>query len=397
MTLKRGWRLSTPTIRGANRVGNRMVLGCLVSAVVVLTAPVARAAELPPEIQVDRYLVQAEREASEGNHHAALSTLDRALALYGEHDMEVPSSFWFRYGDVSHQSGLHSEAVGAATRYLREAGREGKHYEAALRLLDAADAAVAEERALEARARAAAEAKSTAVEKAAKNMVVIPSGTFRMGCLSSDGCEDDEKPVREVRIRSFALSKYEVTYAQWDVCVTDGRCRQASSKYGSGQQPVIVSWNEAQAYARWLSESTGERYRLPSEAEWEYAARAGTETKYHWGDDVGFGNARCTDCEGFFQQRTALIGSFAPNGFGLHDMHGNVNEWVEDCYMIGDGYDGAPSDGSARLGYCRFRAIRGGSWLSGSEEIRAAARGAARPDNIRDYLPGFRVARSLSQ
>ena len=385
----------TAMMRRAGSAWTGWVRQAMTAAVAVM---MLAGADLPPEIQVDRYLVQAEREVREGNHHAALSTLDRAIALYEEHEMGIPSTFWLKYGDVSLQSGRYSEAVEAATRYLRDAGREGQHYEAALRLLDAAEAAVAEERAAKARARAAAEAKATAVEAAVGNMVVIPAGTFRMGCLSNEDCEDDEKPVHEVRVPSFALSKYEVTFAQWNVCIADGVCPRASDCWGWGHQlPVIVSWDDAQAYARWLSTTTGDAYRLPSEAEWEYAARAGTETRYHWGDDVGTGKARCWGCDGEWN-RTAPVGSFEPNAFGLHDMHGNVGEWVEDCYMIGGTYDGAPSDGSARVTeYCRFRAIRGGGFVGSPKDIRAAARGAAAPDNTSDYLPGFRVARRLSQ
>ena len=129
-------------------------------------------------------------------------------------------------------------------------------------------------------------------------MVVIPAGRFRMGCLSNDdACRDDEKPVREVVIASFALSKHEVTFAQWDACVSGGGCgghRPEDVGWGRADRPVVnVSWEDAQSYVSWLSRQTGEEYRLPTEAEWEYAARAGTTTKYSWGNEIGKNRANC--------------------------------------------------------------------------------------------------------
>ena len=162
------------------------------------------------------------------------------------------------------------------------------------------------------------------------------------------------------------MSKFEVTFDEWDACVAYGDCdpRVSDSGWGRGRQPVInVTWDDAKRYVAWLSRMTGKPYRLLTEAEWEYAARAGTQTAYSWGDEIGKGNANCDGCGSQWDNKqTAPVGSFAANAFGLYDMHGNVWEWVEDCFH--DNYEGAPDDGSAWTadGDCNSRVLRGGSW-----------------------------------
>ena len=198
-------------------------------------------------------------------------------------------------------------------------------------------------------------------------MVVIPAGRFRMGCLSNDdSCGSDEKPIHEVRIsQAFALSVYEVTFEDYDRFTHPNKVYDEG--WGRGNRPVInVSWNDAKEYVAWLSSQTGSEYRLPSESEWEYAARAGSTMKYSWGNTIGANRANCNDwgdggCGSQWDgKQTAPVGSFAPNGFGLYDMHGNVYEWVEDCWNTS--YAGAPSDGSPwRQGECAKRVLRGGS------------------------------------
>lgn len=224
-------------------------------------------------------------------------------------------------------------------------------------------------------------------------MVVVPSGSFRMG--SSYG-GDWEKPVHDVRIGySFAVGKYEVTFGQWDACVSAGGCSHRPFDSVRGSRPVInVSWNDAQEYVRWLSRTTGERYRLLSEAEWEYVARAGTTTRYWWGNDIGRGRASClSDC-GDSDDEAAPVGSFAANGFGLHDVHGNVWEWVEDC--ANDSYRGAPTDGAAwTTGDCSTRVLRSGSFNDYAEYLRSANRYRGYPDYRGGNDIGFRVARTL--
>ena len=240
-------------------------------------------------------------------------------------------------------------------------------------------------------------------------MVVIPAGRFTMGSPSTEtGRAGDEGPAHVVAIaKSFAAGKYEVTFAEWDACVVGGGCngyRPADQGWGRGSRPVInVSWEDAKAYVGWLSQRTGQQYRLLTESEWEYAARAGTSTRYWWGDLVGRGNANCDGCGTQWDgKQTAPAGSFKPNAFGLHDMLGNVLEWVEDCWH--DRYTGAPTDGTAWTVNCTdtSRGLRGGSWFYYSVNARSADRNCNYADvrdpgyadfRIGDY--GFRVARTL--
>ena len=228
-------------------------------------------------------------------------------------------------------------------------------------------------------------------------MVMIPAGTFRMGCVSGRDCYDDEQPVHAVTIsRSFALSKYEVTFEEYDRFTFPNRVDDEG--WGRGRRPVMnVSWNDAQEYVAWLSSQAGAQYRLPSEAEWEYAARAGTTTAYTWGNEIGNNRANCVGCGSQWGNRpkmTAPVGSFGANAWGLHDMYGNVLEWVQDCWH--DSYVGAPGDGSAwTVGEnCGRRVLRGGSWGSASWVLRAAVRRGYGAGS-RGFTSGFRVARTL--
>jgi formylglycine-generating enzyme required for sulfatase activity len=230
-------------------------------------------------------------------------------------------------------------------------------------------------------------------------MVVIPAGEFTMGSPASEpGRGDDEEPQhRVVFVKPLAVARFEVTFDDWDACVAHGDCvRVTDAGYGRGRQPVInVTWFDAQQYAAWLSRMTGRPYRLLSEAEFEYAARAGTLTAYPWGDDIGRNNANCVRCGSEWDNRQpAPVGSFAANRFGLHDMHGNLLQWVEDCYH--DSYTGAPSDGSAWTEVdCARRVVRGGQWDGNPQDLRSAFRYNLTPDD-RDSVLGFRLARTLT-
>ena len=229
-------------------------------------------------------------------------------------------------------------------------------------------------------------------------MVVLPTGRFRMGDLDGSG-RSNERPVRTVTIsRPIAMGKYPVTFEEYDRFVSaTGAARPADYGWGRGTRPVIyVSQEDAKAYAVWLSKQTGKRYRLPSEAEWEYAARAGTTTRYSWGDDIGRNRANCDGCGSEWDDtQTAPVGSFAANPFGLYDMHGNVEEWVEDRWH--DNYEGAPSDGSAwTTGGDKSRAVvRGGSWYYFPSWLRSAFRFGHLPSN-RDFNLGFRLVQDLN-
>jgi formylglycine-generating enzyme required for sulfatase activity len=225
-------------------------------------------------------------------------------------------------------------------------------------------------------------------------MIVIPAGEFEMG--SND--TPREKPVHRVGIaRPIAIGRREVTFAEWDQCVAAGACsyRPNDRGWGRANRPVIdVSWDDAKTYINWLSKKTGKQYRLPTEAEWEYAARAGTKSPFWWGRDTGKGLANCHDCgapDG--GSKTAAAGSFRPNAFGLYDTAGNAAEWVEDCWN--DSYRGAPKDGSAwTTGQCGLRVLRGGSFGNKADAVRSPARFRYDRD-VRYFANGFRVARDL--
>lgn len=224
-------------------------------------------------------------------------------------------------------------------------------------------------------------------------VTVLPGGLFVMGSPASEaGRSADEGPQREVSIAPFAISAREVTFAQWDACLAGGGCNGYSPPdrgWGRGDRPVTdVSWDDVQAYLDWLnSRAEGIRYRLPSEAEWEYAARAGGGEAYAFGQ-------RVTQTQATFRARqTTPVGAHAANAFNLYDMHGNVGEWVEDCYA--PNYNLAPIDGAAvQADECTRRAWRGGGYADQANRLRAAARNAA---PARQRLPGvgFRVARTL--
>ncbi len=230
-------------------------------------------------------------------------------------------------------------------------------------------------------------------------MIVVPSGQFPMGDLSGNGYKAAQ-PVRTVSIaKPFAVSKHEVTFEQYErFAEASGRALPDDKEWGRSNRPVInVSWDDAKAYAEWLSVQTGKTYRLLSEAEWEYVARAKTETMFWWGSDIGESRANCSECGSAWDGlQTAPVGSFVPNAFGLYDTAGNVWEWVEDCWH--DTYENAPEDGSAWLeangGQCTLRVVRGGSWFNDPEDLRSAYRF----NGSRDYGDndiGFRLAQDL--
>ena len=220
-------------------------------------------------------------------------------------------------------------------------------------------------------------------------MVVIPPGSYDMA-----------RSKRITLSRSFAVGKTEVPFAQWDACVAEGGCthRPSDEGWGRGSRPVMnVNWDDAKQYVAWLSRKTGKTYRLLTEAEWEYAARAGTTTAYYWGDSdsaicqyasVNKGGGGCGT------KKTSPVASKNPNAFGLYDMLGNVWEWVEDCWNQDIG--GIPSDGSARTsGDCGQRGLRGGSWNDFPNDARSAIRSKYTTVNRDLNDVGFRVARTL--
>ncbi|MCK1740535.1 SUMF1/EgtB/PvdO family nonheme iron enzyme [Bradyrhizobium sp. 139] len=216
-------------------------------------------------------------------------------------------------------------------------------------------------------------------------MIAILGGSFAMG--SND--DPTERPVHQVMVKSFSIAKYPVTVQEWNECAAAKAC--GFTAIGKDDAPITnVSWTDAQQYAAWLAKTTKKPYRLPSEAEWEYAARGGTSTKYWWGDKLQRGMAGCKDCGDAAAEQPAKVGSFKPNAFGLYDMGGGVDQWVEDCWH--KTYQGAPNDGSAWSGGdCSSHVLRSGSWKNDSRYVRPSNRDGY-DTNVRYPTHGFRVA-----
>jgi len=238
----------------------------------------------------------------------------------------------------------------------------------------------------------AAPAGQPAVQAAASirepEMVSLRGGSFAMGSNE----DVSEKPVRQVTVKPFAMGKFPVSVREWNACAAAKACGFTAT--GKDDAPVAnVSWSDAKQYVAWLAETTRKPYRLPSEAEWEYAARGGTQTKYWWGDQFQPGMVNCKNCSDIPAiDQPVKVGSLKPNPFGLFDMGGGVDQWVEDCWHRN--YQGAPTDGSAwGENECPSHVIRSGSWRNDSNYARASNRGSY-DTNVRYPTHGFRVALS---
>ena len=317
--------------------------------------------QLPPEIQADLYLLRAEEQLQEQDFAGAKGIMDQILDLQREHSLTLPTEFFFRYARVSERVGEFDTAMEHVNRYLAETGRDGAHYVDALRLLNTLEDGRQQSRELLAR----------------MEFVWVPPGEFLMGSTSTEGWP--AKPVTQVRIsQGFWLGKYEVTQEEWESFMGSN-----PSKFsGCSRCPVEeVSWEDVQEFLRRLNGGGGHRYRLPTEAEWEYAARGGTiGDRYGDLDEVAWFGDNSGD-------RTHPAGRKLPNPFGLHDMLGNVWEWVQDWY--GD-YPGGvvtdpqgPESGSHRV-------FRGGSWFHHATLVRAPNRFMIGPGHRSSFL-GFRL------
>lgn len=253
-------------------------------------------------------------------------------------------------------------------------------------------------------------------------MVIIPTGSFTMGSPDTEELRfSNEGPQHIVTIsKAFAIGKYEITFAEYDKYAEATSTEKPGDRgwgvqhWGRGNMPLFnVSWFDAKQYARWLSEETGQTYRLPTEAEWEYAARAGSETRYHTGNCIDteqanyHGGNRLEGCNntGLYRGKTVATGLLQANQWGLHDIHGNVLEWTQDCWH--DNYRGAPVDGQPWVPQpdisddfeefepdCPFRILRGGSWSGRPRDIRSATRARNRAD-FKSIFIGFRIVREL--
>ena len=362
---------------------------------------VGMALQLPPEIEVDRYLLQAEEQIEKQDFRAAKEAMDRILELREQHDLELPEEFFFRYAHVLERVEQYDEAIKFATRYLTLAGRDGAHYRDALQVLNSAEAAKrrAEERQQQAQARVeAARRRAEAVRDRAQaerrgadevitgmEFVRVPAGEFRMGYRKADRISW-ERPTMRVRItRAFDLGKYEVTRSEWQKVMGTSPWSDSSKPECRNCPAEWVSWEGAQEFiGRLNARAGGVRYRLPTEAEWEYAARAGTRGDFY-SDDL--------DAIAWYDEnsdrRSHPVGQKAPNVWGLHDMLGNAQEWVQDW---ADPYPGGTvtDPQGPRLG--SLRVFRGGSYFSEASGLRVSIRNYTNPDGG-GWSMGFRLLR----
>ena len=362
------------------------------------------ALQLPPEIQADRHLMQAKMAIAEQDFLRAKTAMDTILELQAQHDLELPEHFSFQYAEVLDRLGLHDDAIKYVTKYLTVAGRDGKYYRAALKLLDKAEAEMA---AVEAARRRLEERRKRFRETiAAMEFVRIPAGEFLMGVgkwekVGKIRIATRAGPVTRVRIsREFDLGKYEVTQAEWKAVM------DSNPSYFAGCMdcPVeTVSWDDVQQFIGRLNRmskaySDGASYRLPTEAEWEYAARAGTTGDTYAGNVKDMSERdlvldRITWHGGNSGERTHPVGQKEPNAWGLHDMLGNVEEWVQDWY---DDYPGGyVTDplASRRSGkYGPYRIIRGHDFHVDGPFVRIWKRSFWSPDDP-NFTFGFRLVR----
>ncbi|SAK65921.1 serine/threonine kinase [Caballeronia hypogeia] len=248
--------------------------------------------------------------------------------------------------------------------------------------------------------KAASKAASGEIKDCPSCPVLIPlsPGSFTMGSNNDDPAE---KPPHRVSIaHPFAIGKYEVTVEQWNACTDAGACTRIAPDAESSTPPPAnspmrnVSWDDANVYVKWLSKVAGKSYRLPTEAEWEYAARGGTQSTYWWGDQMKKGTADCKDCgDPYKPDAPTPVGSFAANPYGLYDVNGSVWEWVADCWH--SSYKSAPADGRAWDDpSCSVRVIRGGSWREGAAYMQSATR-FKYSASVRQSQNGFRVVRDM--
>ena len=333
-------------------------------ALLTLWANQGSGMQLSPEIEADRFLMQAEDRIQDQDFSGAKAALDRILELQEEHGLTIPEAFYFRHAEVSQRVGLFEEAIESVTRYLTVAGRDGEHYREALRLLNSAEAA-----------------KNSPI--AGMEFVRVPAGEFLMGSTSEEAY-DAEQPLTRVRIsRAFELGKHEVTQAEWEAVM--GSNPSGFDECGGDCPVERVSWDDVQEFiGRLNAREGGVRYQLPTEAEWEYAARAGTS-----GDRYGGDLDAIAWYDGNSGGGTHPVGQKAPNAWGLHDMLGNVWEWVQDWYGEYPGGSVTDPQGPASGSY---RVFRGGSWSRGARICRASYRNY-NPPCIRLNLLGFRLLR----
>ena len=394
MTADRDWKAAIFQIRKSLLVLTLGALGLM--------------AQPPPEVQADRFVMEAQSALEDQNYARARAAMEKILELQAQHDLHVPAEFYFHYADVLQRTGAAAVALENARHYVERAGHEGESYMAALKLMDRLEREIAElekgerertarDRAVRAErdrvARAAAERRNAAKELSEEmEFIRIPAGTFQMGSNSKHAFSD-ERPQMQVRIsREFEIGKYEVTQSEWSAVMG----LNPSTKVCARCPVTNVSWNDVQKFIRILNEAAGKGglFRLPTEAEWEYAARAGSRTDTYAGD-IRKRSGKDPVVEGiaWYDENSGggphPVGGKRANAWGLHDMLGNVWEWVEDWY--GD-YPGGRVTDPTGPGSGSRRVARGGGWISVARDCRAAHRLIAGP-GARNYALGFRLVR----
>ena len=345
------------------------------------------AQELPPEIRADKFLLEATKAMENGDPEKALSALQKIEAL----DVEPPPMFAYTYGKVLVKQGTGVDEWRKGQSLLKafviSVGRDSKHYTSTLELLVEVEARL---EATERQARLEEQLPET-LKKVNEQMVRVEGGSFTMGCTPEQhNCTDDEKPTHPVQVESFEISKYEITQEMWEAVMGEN----PSAFKDCPRCPVeTVSWDDVQAFLQKLN-SRGEQYRLPSEAEWEYASRGGQRSEGH----PYAGSNRWATVAWYYENsdnRTHPVGQKQANELGLFDMSGNVREWVQDCWH--GSYVGAPSDGRAwEQGDCRRRVIRSGSWYGKPSYVRSANR-FWYSTYFRNNNLGFRIVRAVRE
>ena len=351
--------------------------------------------DLPDDILVDQYLLEVETALAKGNTQRAVQALEKIEAL----DTEPPAEVLFFYGKLLVEGKLlakHSTAADGVRRgqallkqFVRSVKKYSRHYTSTLKLLSVAEAKL--EGAEPQRQAKLKEFRLRLPETLRKQMVHVQGSTFRMECTAEqDDCADNEKPVHQVQVSDFEIGKYEVTQEVWEAVMGEN----PSDFEGCSPCPVEhVSWNDVHAFLTKLNAVTGARYRLPTEAEWEYAARGGQRSRgYQYAGSETPGPVAWYRKNSW--HATHPVGQKQPNELGLYDMSGNVWEWVADCWH--EDYVSAPSDRSAwQSGDCSVRVLRGGSWDDGPWDLRFANRGRDTAGD-RGSRVGVRLARTLT-
>lgn len=343
-------------------------------------------AGLPPEVLQDKYRLMIEQNMKAKQYQQALANFDRFREAGGE----ATPAMLFQRGLALVQTGRPEEAKQVLTHYLETTGKQGEHYQEALAMLiGAEDESARHSKTL---AYGVAPFRDALVSgETGPEMVFVEPGCFYLTQPQKKSTEDGSGSRKRVCLEGYAVSTHEIGFEEYTrFAEATGRKIPLDDGWGRSGQPVInVSFLDAQSYARWLAQQTGKHYRLPTEAEWEYAARAGTDTLYWWGDDVESGRANCDGCGSQWDNRQpAPVGSFAPSEWGLYDTAGNVAEWT--CSEMTESYDGSEQACIDQIKSDSRPVVRGGSWFLGPNHARPQARAWGIPKAPQNDV-GFRV------